>query len=265
MTIASPLRPHRIRMSWPKAVAAALLAAAIALPSIASAAPYLRIPHSATGTSQSVELEINKSMLVDLPTNAGEVIASAPTVATVVMRSKTRAIVQGLSNGSTNIFFLDPAGNSIAVLDIEVVQSTSGGGGSEVGPALESALGRNLSGSSIRVESVALDNGDGVTTNRVVLTGTVRSQDDLNRAGLMAAQFAGGDTNVANLLTVSGNQQVKLKVQVAEVSRDTVKQLGINLDGSISVGPVTLGLQNNPPTGGASGVANNNGFDVNYS
>lgn len=263
MTIAPPMK-SRASMSWLRAVTAVLMTVVLAAPALAAQQAYLRIPHKATGATQSLELEVNKSILVDLPTNAGEVIASAPSVATVVMRSKTRAFVQGLSNGSTNIFFLDPAGNSIAVLDIKVIQSSNGGGASDVGPALESALLRNLPNSRVRVESVTLNDANGATTSRVVLTGTVRSQDDLAKASLMAAQFAGGDGNVANLLTVSGNQQVKLKVQVAEVSRDTVKQLGINLDGSITVGPVSFGMQSQPATGGASGVANNNGFSVGY-
>lgn len=251
-------------MNWLRAAAASLLMIAVAAPTIAAQQAYLRIAHTASGTAQELELEVNKSILVDLPTNAGEVIASQPAVATVVMRSKTRAFIQGVSGGATNIFFLDPAGNSIAVLDVKVVQSSNGGSASDVGPALEAALSRNLPNSHIRVESVTLNDPSGATTSRVVITGTVRSQDDLAKATLMAAQFAGGDANVANLLTVNGNQQVKLKVTVAEVGRDTVKQLGINLDGSISVGPVALGLQSQPAIGGASGVANNNGFDVGF-
>ena len=98
------------------------------------------------------------------------------------------------------------------------------------------------------------------TTSRVVLTGTAPSQDDVARATQIAIQFAGSDTNVANIINVSGTQQVKLKVTVAEVGRDTVKQLGINLDGSISIGAVNLGFVNNPANGGASGVTNTNGI-----
>lgn len=262
MIIASPLKPRIHGTALLRVLGAMLLTAAFAAPAMAAGQAYLRIADTASGTSQSVSLEVNKSIIVDLPTNAGEVIASQPAVANVVMRSKTRAIVQGISGGDTNIFFLDPAGNNIAVLDIKV--TSNAGGASDVGPALESALARNLPGSRIRVESVTLNDPSGATTNRVVLTGSVRSQDDLAKAVLMAGQFAGGDANVANLLAVTGNQQVKLKVTVAEVSRDTVKQLGINLDGSITVGPVTLGLQNTPPTGGASGVANTNGVSAGY-
>lgn len=229
---------------------AAIAAFALAGAAMASEPTYLRISDRAMGSTQTIALEVNKSILVDLPTNAGEVIASQPAVATVVMRSKSRAIVQGVAGGDTNIFFLDPAGNNIAVLDIKVYQPRS-----DVGNALENAIARTIPGSRVKVESVILDG----QVNRVVLSGTTLSQDDANQAVLMAVQFAGAPENVANIIQVAGNQQVKLKVQVAEVGRDTIKQLGINLDGSITVGAVTLGLNNTPSTGGASGVANNNG------
>jgi pilus assembly protein CpaC len=239
------------------------LAAAIAVfglaaaPAVLAAEPtHLRIAHKALGATQRMALEVNKSLLVDLPTNVGEVIASQPSVATVIMRSKTRAIVQGVSGGDTNVFFLDPAGNTIAVLDLKVYQPRS-----DVGNALEQAIARNLPGSNIKVESVLLDNA----TNRVVLTGTAQSQDDLAKATQMAVQFAGSESNVANIATISGNQQVRLKVTVAEVGRDTVKQLGINLAGELSVGPVQFDFENRPPLGGASGVVTNNGVDVGVS
>src|SRR5688500_6951173 len=122
----STMKPRGHHMTWLK-VAAMVLAAGLATPSLSASPAYLRIADSPSGTAQSVELEANKSMLVDLPTNAGEVIASQPAVATVVMRSKTRAFIQGVSPGVTNIFFLDPAGDNIAVLDITVVQQAPGG------------------------------------------------------------------------------------------------------------------------------------------
>jgi pilus assembly protein CpaC len=214
---------------------------------------YLKVANSTNGTNQALQIDVNKSIIIDLPTNVGEVIASQPAVATVVMRTKTRAIVQGLSGGDTNIFFLDGAGNNITTLDIKVVQPRS-----DVGNALESAIARTIPGSRIRVESVLLDG----STNRVVLSGTALSQDDVSKAIDIAVQFAGDPKNVANIVTVSGNQQVKLKVVIAEVQREAVKQLGINLDGSITMGAVKLGLNSTPAQGGASGVPNDNGSSL---
>jgi pilus assembly protein CpaC len=223
-------------------MAALLLAAALMLPAplafAASKLPapvYLRVVNQAMGQRQLVSLDVNKSMIVDLPTNVGEVIASQPAVATVVMRTKTRAIVQGMSGGDTNIFFLDPAGNNIAVLDIKVVQPRS-----DVGNALEAAIARNIPGSRISVESVLL----GGDTNRVVLSGTALSQDDVEKAKLIADQFAGGADNVASIIAVNGNQQVMLKVTVAEVNRTAIKELGLDLN--ISSGGLITGLVNTP-------------------
>jgi len=251
-SIGNGLRKRGLRLAL--VLAAALC---LALPAAAADSPtYLKVSNRAMGVTQPVALDVNKSIIVDLPTNVGEVIVSSPAVATAVMRSKTRAIVQGIAGGDTNIFFLDPAGNNIAVLDIKVVQPRS-----DVGNALEAAIARTIPGSHVKVESVLLD----AQTNRVVLSGTALSQDDVTKAISIAVQFAGDPKNVASIISVSGDQQVKLKVTVAEVGRDTVKQLGINLDGSISIGAVGLGLSNTPPDGGASGVTNTNGVSANLS
>ncbi len=232
------------------AVATAAAVLCLAAPALAASPAYLKVANYATGTTQPLALDVNKSIIVDLPTNVGEVIVSQPAIATVVMRTKTRAIVQGVAGGDTNVFFLDGAGNSISVLDIKVSQPRS-----DVGNALEAAIARNIPGSRIRVESVLLDG----STNRVVLSGTALSQDDVTKANDIAVQFAGDPKNVASIVQVSGDQQVKLKVTVAEVNRDTVKQLGINLDGALSVGQVNLGFANKTDLGGASGVVTNNG------
>lgn len=239
-----PFAPHttRTRITMPRMAALAIAAALLLLPvptALADAkipAPvYLRVANQAMGSRQQVSLDVNKSMIVDLPTNVGEVIASQPAVATVVMRTKTRAIVQGVEGGDTNIFFLDPAGNNIAVLDIKVVQPRS-----DVGNALEAAIARNIPGSRISVESVLLDG----STNRVVLSGTALSQDDVEKAKLIATQFAGGADNVASIIQVNGNQQVMLKVTVAEVNRTAIKELGLDLN--ISSGGLITSIVNSP-------------------
>lgn len=247
-----------VRQTLRFAVAAALLGSMLGLAPIGfevargGEATHLRVAKGGYGATQPVAIEINKSIIVDLPTNVGEVIVSQPEIALAVMRSKNRAIVQGVGAGDTNIFFLDTAGRTISVLDIEVFQPRS-----DVGSSLEASLRRILPGSAIRVESVTL--GD---INRVVLSGSVGSQDDEQRAIEIATQFAGDPANVASVINVAGAQQVMLKVTVAEVNREVVKQLGINLSGSATLGAVTLGLQNNPALGGASNVVTTNGVNA---
>ncbi len=233
---------------------AALLALTVALTlteaAVAAAQPaYLRIAHKAAGTVQSVSLEVNKSMIVDLPTNAGEVIASQPSIATVVMRSKTRAIVQGMSAGDTNIFFLDGAGNNIAVLDLKVMQTVS-----PVGASLEATFARVIPGSNIRVETLSDGAIDGTT--HFLLTGSVRTAEDKALAEQMASQLNNGGAPVGSLINVTGPQQVMLKVTVAEVQRSVAKQLGVNFSSTFSVAGITGSFNNNllPTSGGGGGV-----------
>jgi pilus assembly protein CpaC len=217
-------------------------------PASAADLTHLTITRMAGNASQQVSLGVNKSMIVDLPADAREVIVSQPTIAAASMRSKRRAVLQGMGVGDTNIFFLDEKGAQIATLEVSVVRDDS---------TLSAALAKLLPGSHIAVQGFA---------DRIVLSGTALSQDDVAKAALIAAQFTGGSADgVANLVTVSGPQQVSLKVTVAEVQRSAVKQLGINLTGSLSAGSITSSILNNSSLGGASNVVTNNAITAGFS
>src|SRR5262245_38109793 len=109
-------RPSNRAKSRNGLLAVLALAAALSLTAPVSAAEpnYLKITQAAMGGTQSVALEVNKSIIVDLPVTAAEVIASQPDIANVIMRSKTRALIQGVTGGDTNIFFLDANGRYIS-------------------------------------------------------------------------------------------------------------------------------------------------------
>ncbi len=232
------------------ALAVAFLAAlaafsAPAAPALAANSPNLQI--SPAGGSRNIQLGMNKSVIVDLPRDVGEVIVSQPNVAGAIMRTRRRAIIQGVALGETNVFFLDPQGRQISVVEISVINDTS---------TLAAALRRIVPTSNIQVDAFG---------ERVILSGTAQSTDDIDRVMAIAAQFAGGEENVANVITVSGAQQVMLKVTIAEVARETVKQLGIDLSASLSLGNLVTGLLSNPPLGGASGVLNSNALSAGFS
>lgn len=224
---------------------AALLLAVLSVAAFANGPAHLRV--AAMGATQHLQLGLNKSVIVDLPVEAVEIIVSQPQVAGAIMRSKTRAILQGVSVGETNVIFLDARGNQIVALEVSVLNDSS---------SLSAALRRLIPTSNIQVDAF----GD-----RIVLSGTASSTDDINRAMAITQQFAGGEDNVANVITVSGAQQVMLKVTVAEVSRETVKQLGIDLSASLSTGGLLTGLISNPALGGASNVITSNALSANAS
>ncbi|MEX0628827.1 MAG: pilus assembly protein N-terminal domain-containing protein, partial [Cucumibacter sp.] len=230
-------------------IGATLLAAAIGLAGTAwaeaSNASHLRVSAAQIGQTQYLEVGLNKSVIIDLPSDAQEVIVSQPNVASAIMRTKSRAILQGIGIGETNIFFLDASGDRIAVLEVSVSQDASG---------LAATIARLVPGSSIAVESFG---------ERLVLSGSANSDDDVNKAVSIASQFAGGDGNVVSVVNILGAQQVMLKVTIAEVQRETVRQLGIDLDATVTAGGLTTSLLNRPGLGGASGVIATNSLGVN--
>ncbi len=230
-TFMHAVRRHAAHGLIAPAMAGMLLAAACGAAPALAGETHVVVAAAAYGATRNVEVQLNKTVLVDLPAGAAEVIVSQPNVAAAIMRTRTRAIVQGVTGGDTNIFFLDDMGRTIAVLDVKVIEEPS-----QVGNALQTALARIIPGSNIRVESVTLQDD----VNRVVLTGNVLSGEDRSRATEVAVQFAGGADNVANILDVSGAQQVMLQVTVSEVKRTIAKQLGINLGAAFNVGTTNL-------------------------
>ena len=155
-------------------LAAAALGAAIGLMpfgfSQAQAAEptHLRVSSNAFGSTQSVSLNLNKSMIIDLPIDVQEVIVSQPAVANTILRSKRRAVLQAVGAGDTNIFFLDASGRTIVVLDVSTTGSNNAGG-ANVAAVLRDTYAKVMPNSDIQVESVALVDGQGNTTNRIVL------------------------------------------------------------------------------------------------
>lgn len=240
---------HRFRFRPARTVLAAAMAALLGSAGLAVPAQAMdnqvTISPGAYGGTRPMSIELNKSVLVDLPAGVAEVIVSRPEVAAAIMRTRTRAVLQGMTSGDTNIFFLDDAGRTIQVLDLRVIEQPS-----QVGSALEDALRRVIPNSNISVESVTL----GGATNRVVLSGTVKSAEDRDRAIAVASQFAGAAENVASILDVAGAQQVMLQVTVSEIRRDVARELGINLSGTVKLGSVNLGF-NSAQTSVANGIS----------
>ncbi|MBE7734207.1 type II and III secretion system protein family protein [Devosia faecipullorum] len=246
METAKAFMPRRPVRAARLLVSAALIAVLTpAMPALAQAQAQVAISANAYGAVRSLELELNKSMLVDLPAGVAEVVVSQPSIAAAIMRSRTRAIVQGMQEGATNIIFLDDAGRTISVLDMRIVQPPLA-----VGEALQDTLRRVIPGSNIKVET--LSNTSLNDKIYFVLTGTVRTAEDKAIAEAMASQLSESDGPTGSLIQVTGAQQVMLQVTVSEIRRDVAKQLGINLSGNISVGNVNLGFnstQTDTPNG----------------
>jgi pilus assembly protein CpaC len=263
-----PVRPVRgvVARSARLMVAATALGATLGLAPLglvegrAAESTHLKLTASGFGSTQQVSLDLNKSMLVDLPVDAYEVIVSQPGVANAILRSKRRAIVQALGPGDSNIFFMDASGRTILVLDVSTKGTNNQS--SSVAAVLRDTYAKVIPNSQIDVEAVAMTDADGNLINRIVLSGSANSADDLHKAMSIAAQFAGGQDNVTSVLEVGGTQQVMIKVAVAEVNRSLAKEFGINLSGSINSGALTTGFVSTQPIGGVSNIFTSNGVDL---
>jgi pilus assembly protein CpaC len=237
-------------------VAAALLAIAPAsVVRAADANDFIRLSSTSDRAAKNLQLGVGKSVIVDLPEDAGEIYVGDPKIANAIVRSARRVYVSGVANGQTSIFALARDGRKIATMEVSV--------GRDVGE-LSGLLNAAIPGNDIHVRTVA---------DKIILTGSVASAEEAQKAldiasgfvddpsvlsapgagvsisvgpGGSASSGSGGNAatgsrgKVINSLIIRGLDQVSLRVTVAEVRREIVKQLGVNLSGSGPNGSLTL-------------------------
>ena len=80
-----------------------------------------------------------------------------------------------------------------------------------------------------------------------MLTGSVYTPIEAQQAGDVAARLVGGADKVVNSIVVRGRDQVMLKVTVAEVRRNIIKQMGIDLSASMNYGTAVVKFNNTNP------------------
>lgn len=210
---------------------------------------------------RNVRIGLGKSVLVEFPRDVRDVLVSNPQAVDAVVLSSNRVFLLARRIGESNAFFFDTNGEQFATLELFVERETAG---------LEEMLNRLIPGSSIKVEMI---------NQTVVLTGHVRAPADASRAADIAREFAsvqydtttaakvegttatvtqkGDDSSgVINLLQVEAEEQVMLRVVVAEVQRTMLKQFGINLGAAINSGNFSTAVltENALPLTAAAGL-----------
>lgn len=193
---------------------------------------HLEVPAAGSPRSspQPVRLGLNKSLVIDLPRPAKDVLVSNPKKADAVMRTPRRAYVIGMEVGQTNIFFFDEAGQQIVALDLVVEQDVA---------ALNAMFRKLVPGANISVDAI---------NENVVLSGTAPSPADAGRAADIAGRFAGDAKKVLNMIAVEGSDQIYLKVTVGEIQRNATKQLGVDWNAqNLDIGNVLVSAATNLP------------------
>lgn len=170
--------------------------------------------------SSTLNLTLGKADIHKLQGNVADILVADPTVADVVAIQSDKLYVVGSRLGDTNIIALDEDGNVISKIDVHVKIDTN---------AIENM-----------VHSLFPDEKDvkvHATNGQIYLTGEVSTPDKSQKISRMVAAHvnevadngnaAAVDEVIENLLQVSGEMQVSLRVRIMEVSRDIIRELGL--------------------------------------
>jgi pilus assembly protein CpaC len=252
----SILKPVKVALT-----AAAFTIGVTALPPVHTA-DAAGVQITSTSTNERYKLGLNKSLIVNLPSDAYDILVANPAVADAITRTSRRLYIFGKAVGETNVFVFGQNGEQIASFDLTIERDVAG---------LQEYIKKFLPTSDVKVELI---------NDNVVLTGTVETPLDAKRAAELANLFVSGGeattgqysqtasggasdggvaidnpdearrvSQIVNLIKIIGEDQVTLKVTVAEVSRTVMKQLGVKLIGSGNVDGISWGAISDPSFG----------------
>jgi pilus assembly protein CpaC len=196
-----------MRRSLGTAVALALTAGLVA----AAAVPVAAAGPTAQAPASTLVLSKGRGRLVSLSSPMSDLFVADESVADVQVRSPTQLYIFAKGAGETTIYATSKSG--------AVVYSTNVRVGTNV-ETVDQMLGLAMPESQIEVTPM---NG------LVLLTGTVSNPEDGAEAERLVAAFVGEGTQVVSRLRTATPLQVNLQVRIAEVSRELVKEIGVNL------------------------------------
>ncbi len=233
----NPARLSRHCMMLGLAAMMAMLVSLISPLSTPATAADMDLFIDEVGTKRYVKIGLGKSLIVRLPRAARDVLVSDPETVNAVTRTARTTYLIGKKVGLTNAFFFDKSGREILNLEIQVERDLA---------VLRRMMRRLIPNNAIKLESI---------NDNVVLSGVVRNASQAKQASDIAARFAGKPENVLNMLSISGKQQVTLKVTIAEMQRTVLKQLGVDLTAAFDIASTVVNLASlNPFTVSADGA-----------
>jgi pilus assembly protein CpaC len=221
MTAAS-LRARRLaaiarRLPHLAAVLACLSAGVLAGPAAAQEAETL-------ATEGLLTLEVSKGRVIRLPRPAATVFVADPEIADVQAQSASIVYLFGRRTGSTSLYAIDENDQLLLRTAVTVQHNLSG---------LRQAITRLIP--DARVAATTVDGS-------IVLDGQVENPVQAQELREMAERYLGEDESVLFRVRVAAPTQVNLRVRVAEVSRDVLKEFGINWEAFFRTDNFAFGL-----------------------
>jgi pilus assembly protein CpaC len=170
-----------------------------------------------------ITLDAGTGRIIQLGAGAASVFAADPKVAEVHPASATSLFVFGVAPGRTTIAALSAAGSPIAQYDVVVKPSHYGA------MQAEEAIAHALPGAAVHVET---------QQNGLTITGQVKTAADADRVMQIVRGYVPAGQTVDNRLSVGSSIQVNLRVRIAEMSRNLLRQLGVNWEALGNIGTI---------------------------
>ncbi|MFS0735766.1 type II and III secretion system protein family protein [Sphingomonas sp. 1P06PA] len=202
-----------------------IMAAALAGGLAAAPTPtYAQMPANAGEPSETVTLSVGRGTLIKLPAAMSDIFVANDSVADVQVKSANQLYVFGKAGGETNVYATNKAGAVVWSATVRVGQNIN-----SVGTMLKLAMPE---------AAITATPMNGL----VLLTGTVSTPEDVAEATNLVKAFVGENTQVVSRIKAATPLQVNLQVKIAEVSRDFVKNIGVNLLSRDTTGGFLFGV-----------------------
>jgi pilus assembly protein CpaC len=207
-----------------------LLLGLLATPAHGQATP------EALDTEDTLRIEVRKGQVIRLPGPAATVFVADPEIADVQAQSPSIVYLFGRRAGSTSLYAVDENDQVLLRTMVVVEHNLS---------ALREAIDQLAPGNRVQASSV-----DG----SIVLDGTVDTPVQAQELRELSERFLGEEETLLYRVRVSASTQVHLRVRVAEVSREVIKEFGINWETVFETGDLLFGFATGRPAFGATGT-----------
>ena len=170
-------------------------------------------PAAVTTDATDIDLLVGRSTILNVGSPITRVSLTVPDVADAMVTSSQQLLIHGKTPGTISMFVWDKSGG-IKTYEVNVRRDLK---------QLVEQVQQLFPGEPISVVGSGKD---------VVLSGTVTSKYVIDKAADIAGGYVDKKENVVNLLKQQEGQasnQVMLKVRFAEVSRNALQELGVNL------------------------------------
>lgn len=201
------------------------------LTATAALAPLTLVPvspvaaQSVSRPANDIVVSIGRGQLITVGGTMADVFVADEKVADVQVKSTNQLYVFGKAGGETTVYASNAGGDVIWSANIRV--------GSNI-DSVDQMLRMAMPDAKVSVSTMG--------TNTFLLTGTIGAPEDAAEAERLVQAFVGKEANVISRLKMATPMQVNLHVRFAEVSRNLVRNIGVNLTTVDTTGGFKFGL-----------------------